>query len=107
MKTITKAQSAKIAEVLAYAKQMQDEFVTTYDGGTFPSIVSISDIKVSASGQFVTIIGDKKTKTSFCSYQYITKERFNLNDNDFFSATGVKAFNHAISTILRAYKNHK
>jgi hypothetical protein len=107
MKTITKVQSFKIAEVLAYAKQMQYEFVTTYDGGTFPLVVSISDIVVSKTGQFVTIIGEEKAKTSFCTYQYITKERFNLNDNDFFSATGAKAFNHAINTILKAYRNHK
>ena len=101
MKRISSLQASKIAAILDYAVRFQDEYIDLYDGSTFPSVLEISTIKVSESGQFVTIVGGDS------QYTYIRKERFNLNDNDHFSHNGVKAFNHAISTILRAYKNHK
>lgn len=101
MKTTSKAQLAKIQEIMALSAELQHEFVTTYDGGTYPYIVDIKSIAVSKSGQFVTIDGGNGVN------QFITKERFNVNDSDVWSATGAKALNHTLSVILKAYKNHK
>lgn len=93
MKKVSKAQAAKIAEVLKYAKIFSDDFVTTYDGGTYPYVVDIQSISVSPSGQFVTIDGGTNRDA------YIKKERFNVND-----AESSKDLNRALSVILRAYK---
>ena len=98
MKTITKSQLVKIQEITALSEQLRYEFVTTYDGGTWPYVVDIKSINVSKSGQFVTIDGGTGMNA------YINKERFNVNDSEYFSHNGVKALNHALSTILKAYK---
>jgi hypothetical protein len=100
MKRISSLQASKIAAILDYAVRFQDEYIDLYDGSTFPSILEISDIKVSKSGQFVTIVGGDSR------YTYIRKERFNVNDNDYFSHNGAKALNHALNVILKAYKKH-
>ena len=101
MKTISKAQLAKIQEITMLSAELQYELVTTYDGGTWPYVVDIKSIAVSKSGQFVTIDGGKGIN------QFITKERFNVNDSDVWSHNGAKALNHTLSAILKAYKNHK
>jgi len=101
MKTISKAQIAKIQEIIALAEELKYEFVTTYDGGTWPYVVDIQSIKVSKTGQFVTIDGGTGMNA------YINKERYNVNDTDYWSGNGVRALNHALSAILKAYKKHK
>lgn len=101
MKTISKAQLAKIQEITMLSAELQYELVTTYDGGTWPYVVDIKSIAVSKNGQFVTIDGGEGIN------QFITKERFNVNDSDQWSANGAKALNHTLNVILKAYKNHK
>jgi hypothetical protein len=94
MKKVSKAQAAKIAEVLKYAELLRYEFVTTYDGGTYPYIVDVQSIFVSPSGQFVTIDGGGSPNS------YISRERFNVNDSE-----RSKDLNYTLSVILRAYKS--
>jgi hypothetical protein len=101
MKTISKAQLAKIQEITMLSAELQYELVTTYDGGTWPYVVDIKSIAVSKNGQFVTIDGGEGRG------QFITKERFNVNDCDEWSANGAKALNRTLNVILKAYKNHK
>ena len=101
MKTISKAQLAKIQEITILSAELQYELVTTYDGGTWPYVVDIQSIKVSKTGQFVTIDGGEGRS------QFINKERFNVNDCDEWSGNGVKALNRTLNVILKAYKNHK
>jgi len=94
VKKVSKAQAAKIAEVLKYAELLKYEFVTTYDGGTWPYVVDVQSISVSPSGQFVTIDGGTSVNA------YINRERFNVND-----AEQSKELNHTLGVILRAYKS--
>lgn len=108
MKKVSKAQAAKIAEVLKYAELLKYEFVTTYDGGTYPYVVDIQSISVSPSGQFVTIDGGKEWsgvsmyigRERFNVNKYILRERFNVND-----AEQSKDLNRVLGVILRAYKS--
>jgi len=94
VKKVSKAQAAKIAEVLKYAELLKYEFVTTYDGGTWPYVVDVQSISVSPSGQFVTIDGGTNVS------KYILRERFNVND-----AEQSKDLNRVLGVILRAYKS--
>ena len=100
MKKVSKAQAAKIAEVLKYAELLRHEFVTTYDGGTYPYIVDVQSISVSPSGQFVTINGGKSRTAYLPLIAFVTNRRFNVND-----AESSKDLNYTLSVILRAYKS--
>ena len=100
MKKVSKAQAVKIAEVLKYAELLRDEFVTTYDGGTWPYVVDVKSISVSPSGQFVTIDGGTTKGRAVKISPYISRERFNVNDSE-----RSKDLNYTLSVILRAYKS--
>ena len=102
MKKVSKAQAVKIAEVLKYAELLRDEFVTTYDGGTYPYIVDVQSISVSPSGQFVTIegFGNSNSYIGYASCGWRSSERFNVND-----AEQSKELNYKLGVILRAYKS--
>lgn len=105
MKRISKSQMAKIAEINALIPVLEHNVVFTYDGGTWPYIVDIKPIAVSANGQFVTIEPTNgSAKTAVGSFYISSKERFNVNDSDYYSMNGAKALNHTLSTILKAFK---
>ena len=70
---------------------LSDYIPTTYAGTTHAMYVIIKEIKV--KNQFVTIIGDD------CTYNFIKKERFNINKED-----GLKELKYTLSIILKSLK---
>lgn len=102
-KTIMKKVSKQLAQRINDINEMMSKcnelglMATTYAGGTFPYQVNIRPIVVSKSGQFVTI------QTADASrYDYISKERFNVNDTDSFSFNGLTALKYSLNCIKRA-----
>jgi len=89
---------AKIEEVnsLLTVVNSSDGLAVTYDGGTFPFVVSIKPIEI--KNQFVYIINDGGTYTD-------GKERYNLNKKSLFGDDyDIQHLNYTLSVILKAFK---
>ena len=69
----------------------------SYVGTTWPFKIHIKKILV--TGKFVTIV-----KGDYDTYLDAPKERFNANDEDYFSSNGIIVLKFTLSTILKAYK---
>jgi len=69
----------------------------TYNGGTFPHYVNVEKIVV--KNQFVTIYGGDSM------YDYIGKQRFNVNSLDEFDSNGRSDLNHTLNVIIRAFRS--
>ncbi len=97
--TLSKATLRKIEEINSMIETVNNasDFAYTYDGGTYPSIVSIKPIEI--KNQFVTISDDKNGN-------YIGgKMRFNTNKKSMFNDANCSGhLNHFLNTILKAFK---
>jgi hypothetical protein len=69
----------------------------TYDGGTFPHYVTVE--KITVNNQFVTIYGGQS------QYDYIGKQRFNVNNVGMFDENGRNDLNHTLNVIIKAFKS--
>ena len=106
MKRVTKAIAARIEELNTLIEAKKYEYVSTYDGGTWPYVVNVAPLEISKSGQFVkvwpaSLVGDKLVKEQKGgTYAYQSEaERFNMNDPE-----RAADFRHVLNVLLRAYR---
>ena len=106
MKKVNKAIAARIEELNTLIEAKKYEYVSTYDGGTWPYVVNVAPLEISKNGQFVkvspaSLVGDKLVKEQKGGmYAYQSEaERFNMNDPE-----RAADFRHVLNVLLRAYR---
>jgi hypothetical protein len=105
MKKVSTQLAKRIDEINALIQQANELELTayTYGGGTFPNIVNIKPIVV--KNQFVTIETASKSQ-----YDFIAKERYNVNKDDFWGDNGIEALkwnlHHIKKALVNAIKNN-
>lgn len=97
MKKVSAQMVKRIEEINALIQQANELELTayTYGGGTFPYIVNIKPIVV--KNQFVTIETASKSQ-----YDFISKERFNVNNDDFWDYNGIESLKYCLKHIKKA-----
>jgi hypothetical protein len=106
MKKVNKAIAARIEELNTLIEAKKYEYVSTYDGGTWPYVVNVAPLEISKNGQFVkvspaSLVKDKLVKEKKGGpYAYQSEaERFNMNDPE-----RAADFRHVLNVLLRAYR---
>jgi hypothetical protein len=100
MKKVSAQMVKRIDEINALIQQANELelIVYTYGGGTFPHVVNIKPIIV--KNQFVTI-----ETASPSMYDFISKERFNVNNDDFWNYNGLESLKYCLKHIKKALVN--
>lgn len=100
MKKVSTSLVKRIDEINELIRQANELELTayTYGGGTFPHIVNIKPIRV--KNQFVTI-----ETASPSRYDFITKERFNVNKLAIWDTNGMNDLKYNLTHIKRAFIN--
>jgi len=100
MKKVSTQLAKRIDEINALIQQANELELTayTYGGGTFPNIVNIKPIVI--KNQFVTI-----ETASPSMYDFISKERFNVNNDDFWNYNGLESLKYCLKHIKKALVN--
>jgi hypothetical protein len=100
MKKVSTQLAKRIDEINALIQQANELELTayTYGGGTFPNIVNIKPIVI--KNQFVTIETASKSQ-----YDFIAKERYNVNKDDVYSFNGLGHLKSDLTYIKRALVN--
>lgn len=87
----------EINELMRRANELE-LMAYTYGGGTFPYIVNIKPIVI--KNQFVTIETASKSQ-----YDFLSKERFNVNNDDFWDYNGIESLKYCLKHIKKALTN--
>ena len=97
MKKVSAQMVKRIDEINALIQQASESesIPSTYAGGTHPYIVNIKPIVV--KNQFVTIETASKSQ-----YDFISKERFNVNNDDFWDYNGIESLKYCLKHIKKA-----
>jgi hypothetical protein len=100
MKKVSTQLTKRIDEINALIQQANELELTayTYGGGTFPNIINLKPIVV--KNQFVTIETASKSQ-----YDFIAKERYNVNKDDVYSFNGLSHLKSDLTYIKRALVN--
>jgi hypothetical protein len=101
MKKLPKSIQTRIAEINAMIPQVEilDEIPFTYNGGTWPYYVEIQPIEIKG---LKVIIKAKDQKPD--NHNFITLQKYNAKDQDFFSDNGLIGLKYDLSVILKAFK---
>jgi hypothetical protein len=100
MKKVSTSLAKRIEEINELVRRCNELELTayTYGGGTFPHIVNIKPIAI--KNQFVTIETASKSQ-----YDFISKERFNVNNDDFWDYNGLESLKYCLKHIKKALVN--
>ena len=100
MKKVSTQLAKRIDEINALIQQANelDCMVYTYGGGTHPYIINLKPIAI--KNQFVTI-----ESASQSHYDYIRKERYNVNNLESWDANGLSHLKSDLTYIKRALVN--
>jgi hypothetical protein len=100
MKKVSTSLVKRIEEINELVRRCNELELTahTYGGGTFPHVVNIKPIIV--KNQFVTI-----ETASPSMYDFISKERFNVNNDDFWNYNGLESLKYCLKHIKKALVN--
>lgn len=91
----------KIAELTALKNQVDEigNIPFTFAGSTHEMYAEVSEIKVTPTGRFVTLVGPRG------HYQFLDGAlRFNVANKDKFADFGRKDFLYYVNILIRAYK---
>ena len=105
MKKVSTQLTKRIDEINALIQQASESesIPSTYAGGTHEYYVNIKPIVV--KNQFVTIETASKSQ-----YDFISKERYNVNKDDFWGDNGIEALkwnlHHIKKALVNAIKNN-
>lgn len=100
MKKVSTQLAKRIEEINALIQQASESesIPSTYGGGTHEYYVNIKPIVI--KNQFVTI-----ETASPSMYDFISKERFNVNNDDFWNYNGLESLKYCLKHIKKALVN--